>query len=397
MANLSHIVALADARSLVILDEVGVGTDPGEGAALAQSVLEALAAAGARVLVTTHYNLLKEMAESDARFANASVEFDAESLAPTYRLRLGLPGASSATAVAARMGLRRDVLERAEQILGSEDRRLDHMLRELAASRAALEQEQREARRLRAESEAARAEYGERLARLETRRGELYRAMRHDLDAAFRAAHAQVAEVVRELQRGDPSARRAAQVREELLGLEQEARQAEARAGLSPEPAPAGPPVDWNRARPGDAVTLDGARAAALVALPDRRGLVAVRVGSARLVVPRERVSAPAAGTPPAQTRPRGPAPPPAPLAEGGASRCDLRGLRVADALDRLVEALDAAVAEGRDQLVVVHGLGTGALRRAVREHLAASPYVARLVPGAPDAGGDGVTTAELG
>src|SRR5262245_63684211 len=102
MANLAAIAREASPRSLVVLDEIGVGTDPGEGAALAQAVLEALADAGARVVATTHMNLLKEMAEVDPRFANASVELDPETLAPTYRLRMALPGSSSATAVAAR-------------------------------------------------------------------------------------------------------------------------------------------------------------------------------------------------------------------------------------------------------------------------------------------------------
>ena len=130
----------ATPRSLVVLDEIGTGTDPIEGAAVAQAVLEALADRGARVITTTHFNLLKEMAEVTPGFANASFEFDPETLAPTYRLRVGHPGASSALAVAARMGLHPGVLARANQLLDREDRRLDRMLSELAASRAALEQ-----------------------------------------------------------------------------------------------------------------------------------------------------------------------------------------------------------------------------------------------------------------
>src|SRR5262245_52846351 len=139
VANLARVAREAGPRSLVVLDEVGVGTDPGEGAALAQAVLEALADAGARVVATTHFGLLKELAEADPRFANASVELDPETLAPTYRLRMGLAGASSATAVAARMGMPQAVIARANEILDREDRRLDRMLAELAASRAALE------------------------------------------------------------------------------------------------------------------------------------------------------------------------------------------------------------------------------------------------------------------
>ncbi len=398
MANLARIVDAADERSLVVLDEIGVGTDPGEGASIAQAALESLASAGARILTTTHYSLLKEMAEVDDRFANASVGFDAETLAPTFRLEMGLPGASSATAVAARMGLRSDVLERAEALLAREDRHLDRMLSELGASRAALEREQREARRLHAESEDVRHRYQKKLERLGERRDELYRSMRAGLDEAFRDAHEQVAQVVRDVQRGG-TAQEAARARESLLAIEEKARQEEEESGLAPE-APAPPrPVDWNRARPGDPLVVVGAGPAVLVALPDRRGRVAVRLGSARVLIPRERVGSPAPGSEP-PPQPRGgvrlPSASAQVLGDAGAGRCDLRGLRVDEALDRLVESLDRAASDGRDELVVVHGIGTGALRRAVREHLARSPYVARFLPGAPEEGGEGVTTAHL-
>jgi len=394
MANLARIVAEASPRALVVLDEIGVGTDPGEGAALAQAVLEALADAGARIVTTTHYNLLKEMAEVDERFANASVEFDPQTLAPTYRLRMGLPGSSSAAAVAARMGMGGAVLERAEELLSREDRQLDAMLRELSANRAALEHEQAQAARLRAETEAVRAEYGRKLERLQEKRDALYRSMRDDLDRAFKEAHGKIAGVVRELQREGVSTREAARAREELLALERTAREAEARAGVEPS-TPALQAVDWNRARPGDPVTLADGGAATLVALPDRRGRVAVRLGSARVMVPAERVGAASAEAARAAETPR-PRPAPGPLRSGGSDRCDLRGLRVDEALDRLEAALDEATSEGRDRLEVVHGIGTGALRRAVREHLQTSPYVERYLSAAPDEGGDGVTQAEL-
>ena len=398
MANLARIVALASERALVALDEVGVGTDPGEGASLAQAVLEALADAGARVVATTHYNLLKEMAEVDRRFENASVEFDPETLEPTYRLHLGAPGTSSATAVAARMGLRGDVIERANALLEREDRRLDRMLVELSASRAALEREQREAARTRVESEAARAEYRTKLERLQERRDKLYRSLRDDLDRAFKDAHAQVAGVIRDLQRGG-SARDAAKARERLKGLEERTRAAEAETGVAPALPERLLPVDWHRAKAGDRVRIAGGGEAVLAALPDRRGRVALRVGSARILVPVERVGA-TGGTAPKPKRPpsrvaveRAPI---SPEAGGDAGRCDLRGLRVDEAIDRLDAALDRAAAAGRAELLVVHGIGTGALCEAVRRHLSASPYVARVQAGDPDRGGDGVTVAEL-
>ncbi|MBW2445897.1 MAG: Smr/MutS family protein [Deltaproteobacteria bacterium] len=389
MATVARIVDAAGPGTLVVLDEIGTGTDPGEGAALAQSVLETLAEEGARVVTTTHFNLLKEMAAVDPRFENASVEFDPTSLAPTYRLRVGTPGVSSATTVAARMGVRGDVLERAEALLQREDRRLDRMLSELSASRLALEAEQREASRLRAESEATRSEYRARLERLQERRDKIFSAMKDDLENAFRDAHGQVAAVIRDLQRGG-TARDAAHARDRLLVMEEKTRAVEAEHAIAPSEPP-GEAMDWQRARPGDSVLVVGAGPASLDALPDRRGRAAVRVASGRMMVPAERVRALA---PAAEARPK-PAVPQRP-ASGGTAHCDLRGLRVDEALDRMLEALDRAAGDGRDCVEVIHGHGTGALRDAVREQLRGSPYVASFAAGSAEEGGDGVTRVEL-
>jgi DNA mismatch repair protein MutS2 len=404
-ANLARIVEAATPNCLVVLDEIGAGTDPSEGASLAQAILEALAEAGARVVVTTHFNLLKEMAAADPRFANACVEFDPETLAPTYRLRWGVAGVSSATTVAARMGLRSDVLERANALLERDDRRLDRMLSELASNRAALEQERSEALRLRAESEAARAEYQAKLAKLEARREELFRRMRADLDQTLRGAHAEVAAVIRDLQRGG-GAREAAHARDRLKALETRADEAAAAAeAASPKPEPSAPAVDWRLARPGDVVQVRGGGNALLLALPDRRGRVSVQVGGARLLVPMDRLAAAdraEAPPPPAGAR-KGQArvalereAADEDLADAPAEGCDLRGLRVEDALDRLVLSLDRAAVAGQRRLVVWHGLGSGALRDAVRGHLAHSPYVVSFARGDPTQGGDGITIVQL-
>jgi DNA mismatch repair protein MutS2 len=392
MANLAAIVAGAGPRTLVLLDEIGVGTDPGEGAALAQAVLEQLADAGARVVATTHFGLLKEMAEVDARFENASVEFDEETLAPTYRLRMGMAGASSARAVAARMGMPARVLERASALLAREDRRLDQMLAELAASRAALERERGEAGRLRAESEAVRDDYRAKLERLQQRRDQLFAAMRSELDSAFQDAHAEVAAVIRELQRGG-SARDAARARERLVVLERKAERVE-RAPLSAAAeAPAAPAADWRRARPGDAVEVAGAGAGTLLALPDAKGRVRVQVGAARLELPAERIrvrAAPAARPAPALVRVD-------PLPERAApSRIDVRGLRVDEAMAQVEKALDDAARAGLGCLEIVHGIGTGALMSGLRGRLRELAHVARVEAGGAERGGPGVTLAYL-
>jgi DNA mismatch repair protein MutS2 len=390
IAQLASIVAEADADTLAVLDEVGVGTDPSEGAALAQACLEALADAGARVVATTHYNLLKELADVDPRFENASVEFDPQTLAPTYRLRLGMAGASSATAVAARMGMPARVIERARALIDREDRRLDQLLTELQASRAALDTERREATQLREESEAARAAYREKLEKLQQRRDKLIEEMRGELDAAFKSAHAEIAAVIRELQRKG-SAQEAARAREKLVALEQEAKRSE-RAERARVPEERQARVDWRRLAPGDAVRAPGGATGTLVALPDRSGRALVQLGSARVAIDADRLAPVSAGElPQARGHVR------VDLLPEGASarRVDLRGLRVDEALAALEQALDDAARASSEALEIIHGVGTGALQSAVREHLRRLPHVARFTPGASK-GGEGVTIAHL-
>lgn len=411
MAHLAEILRAAGPDTLVCLDEIGVGTDPSEGAAIAQATLETLAESGARVVTTTHYNLLKEMAEVDPRFENASVEFDPETLAPTYRVRIGTPGASSATTVAARMGVPTSVLERAGALLESEDRRLDRVLSELAANRALLEAEQASARALRAESEQVREEYRAKLARLQARRDALFGEMRKELDDSFREAHGEVARIIAELQRA-PSSRRAADARAKLERLRDETTAAQAEQGLEPRPTPpaederdaAAPPIDWPRARVGDPVRIPSGGLGTLRALPDRKGRVQVQVAGAKLSIDRDQLrAAPEQARAEGRTRAGGGAthaggggrtPPPARI--GGTAEVDLRGLRVEEALDRLEVALDTAAAEGRDELRVIHGIGTGALRRAVREALPRSPWVVECVEAAREDGGAGASRAIL-
>lgn len=422
MTGLASILRTAGPDTLVCLDEVGVGTDPSEGAAIAQATLEALADSGARVVTTTHYNLLKELAEVDPRFENASVEIDPTTLAPTYRIRIGTPGASSAATVAARMGVPRSVLERASSLLDREDRQLDRMLSDLAASRATLEGEQAAATAAKLESERAREEYRSKLARLQQRRDELFGKMRRELEDSFRTAHGEVARIVAELQR-QPGSRRAAFAREHLQTLRAETDRLQAEAGLVPEaPEPSGAgagaeapwrALDWSRTRVGDPVRTPGGGAGTLLSLPDRKGEVFVQVAGAKLRINRTRLGEghatahadeQARHEAAARSRLQGQAAAlaqaaassPEPTGLGGRSEIDLRGLRVDEALDRLEQALDLALAQGRDELRVIHGVGTGALCRAVRQRITRAQGVAEWLPAARDEGGAGATRVVL-
>jgi DNA mismatch repair protein MutS2 len=402
MANLADIVGHAGPHALIVLDEIGVGTDPGEGAALAQSILESLADRGARVITTTHYNLLKEMADVDSRFQNACVEFDPKSLAPTYRIQLGVPGVSSASAVAARMGMPSDVLARADALLDRDDRKLERMLSELATSRATLASETEQASRIRAEGESVRNDYRAKLERLQERRDDLFHKMQKDLDASFKEAHAEIAGVIRDLQRG-PTSQKAAQARDQLQDLKTRSEEHQAETAPTPKsPASHLEPVDWRRARPGDALRVLSGSHGILESLPDRKGRVGVRVGGKKLVLAAEQVGRPTPDGAPTRTREqrvqveRAEPQEDGVILGGGIQSCDLRGERVQAALSRLSESLDRAAADGCDGLRIIHGIGTGALREAVREFLAECVSVKEFKTAPQDEGGEGVTFAEL-
>lgn len=400
MANLAAITAQADPRTLVIADEIGEGTEPGEGAALAQAILEALVERGALALATTHFNRLKELAGSDPRFANACAEFDPETLLPTFRIHLGQPGSSGAMWAAQRMGLDAPIVERARDLLDREDSRLEALTRGLSELRQELEAERRLALRMREESEAARGAYETRLAVLRGAREKALAAMKADLEAAFTRARAEIAHVVRELQRGADAratAGPAANQAQRALGRIRartdaaERAQAEAEPGRAPRaPVPDGALVEGAR------VELEGVRSPArVVAPPDKRGRIAVRVGGARTVVARERVLRVLA------PEPGGREPSRVAVAREVASEpssldCDLRGLRVDEALERADAALQRRLGRGGGRVVFIHGHGTGALRDAIRAWLRAVPGIAKFEPGGPREGGNGVTVATL-
>ncbi len=355
--------------------------------------------------MTTHYALLKELAQIDARFENGSFEFDAETAAPTYRLRIGMPGASSALAVAARMGLRSDVLERANELLDREDRRLERTLAELSSSRVALDRERSDALRAREESEATRDELRRKLLQLQERRDRLFESMRRDLDAAFQRAHGEVATVIRDLQRGGADARDAARAREKLLAIAAQTREVEAEAERSSEPG-----------------SRRGAFRAHSTGATRKPGIASSCAAAARESWYRCRIDAAASAC---RSVPRGWSFPPSASAGAGRRRgrrgaagahgpCLGRGprrgrrtrgrhraLRPARAARRTGRRADRGRARSRRAARLRARArrprpGTGALRDAIRAHLAASPYVERTEPGHPDAGGEGVTEVVL-
>lgn len=391
------IIERAGPGTLVLLDELGAGTDPTEGAALAQAILDHLLAAGALVAASTHSAALKVYAHTTPGVRNAAVEFDLETLRPTYRLSIGLPGASQAFAIAERLGLDPAIVAAARSRLTDDERAFEATLarireteRELAAAlEAARRAEERAAEALRAAEEERRRAKAEREALLSATRAE--------------------AEALLERLRSELAAARRALERETLTAPRIDERLTRAEAVLAELPVAAGageatPPSwqigDWARSRRGGwegrIVAFDRGRRRASLEAGGKRVSAAVAD-----LVPAGPPGSPSATGPAARRgRPGTPATTPTRLglerARRVASSLDLRGARVDDAIALLERYIEDASLAGLREVTVIHGIGTGALRDAVRSTAAAHPLVSAVRPGEPGAGGDGVTILGL-
>ncbi len=372
----------ADSRSLVLLDELGAGTDPQEGAALARAVLGHLQERGAYVIATTHYPELKVYAHVTPRVENASVEFDVETLSPTYRLLVGTPGRSNALVIAERLGMPRHILEAAQANVAPRTAEVESMLAEIAAERHAAE-----AARQRAERDAAEAADLRARARAHQRETERQRR------TVLAEAQSQADGALRELRR------EALRLRQELDRRGDRGREAIAAAlGLAaprleppaPEPAPEEEALPA-RVQPGAEVLVPR------LGVPGR--ILAIRDGQVELDVLGRRVRLPLEDLREATAAPSRSTPAPLPRVavagpQGDVSlQLDLRGLRRDEAIERLEQYLEDASLAGLPSARIVHGKGTGAIRQAVREALRSSPHVSRFAPEPDAAGGDGATT----
>jgi len=390
-SHLRNVVAtLAEAQrgDLALLDEIGAGTDPDEGAALAMAVLETLLERGVLVAATTHYPELKAFALNTPGVRNASVEFDAETLRPTYRLHVGLPGASNAFAIASRLGLEREVLSKAETHLSELHRSLERTLREAERQRTELASSLEEAR-------VAAADASQATRRAEAEAERVREESRQVLLRARREADELLLQTRRALRFAE-----AAQDRAANRNLVEDARTAlaaaEAARAQAAEPAA---PIELRPLELGERVYVEGVSEPGTLVSVDDRGIAEVASGALRLRVPRESLRpAPAATEPIRSTRPT--------IHSTGTSirgsvasvplQLDLRGARAEEALEVLDRYLNDAAVAGYERVRVVHGKGTGALRAAVREALASHPLVRAHAEASRAEGGDGATIVTL-
>ena len=401
------------ASALILLDEIGAGTDPTEGVALARSLIEHLHRLGARTAVTTHYNELKALAYMHPGIQNASVEFDADTLRPTYRLLIGIPGRSNALSIAERLGLDAQIVERARDLLGPEVVAIDRVLSDIEADRKAYEYELAEASRHRQEASELRTRAEQELDRLRAERRLSAARLREEADALLIHARREVEAIVASLRAGSGSQA----VQEARARLRHLAEELASKAQV--DASPPGEPLA--EVTPGQTVyVVPLNRTGTVLAVADSRDEIEVETGAMRVKVRLSALRAPYQLDPqrgsgdqqPGKSSGTGRAAPTAPVSPartpiGSGTRASdlprpvptslsLRGMTVDEAIPILDKYLDEAFVAGLRRVTIVHGKGTGALRKAVHDFLKTHPHVKSYRLGGKGEGETGATIVEL-
>lgn len=405
MTNIVEILSRAEPNCLILFDELGAGTDPTEGAALAVAIIERASALGAKIAATTHYAELKVYALNTPNVENASCEFDIETLRPTYRLLTGIPGRSNAFAISRRLGLPEDIIEHAHELIGTEASRFEDVISKLERNRQKLEEEKNQAEALRREIEMLTRKARDREKQLEAEKAKAQAAAREEAMKIVSDTRAESQALLADLRRMYAQAegelktldlnRELAETNRKLNAMESDA-SAQETAVSAPETAvPTRPLVIGDRVLI-DRMGIDGV----VTALSDKDGKIQVQAGAmkirikadaVRLIVgtpentPKKKTRRPVSASEASEMLPGAAAP-------SVSNRLDLRGEAADEAIYELDQYIDAAVRQHLTEATIVHGKGTGKLRDAVRSHLRHHRQIKSFRPGVYGEGEDGVT-----
>lgn len=414
MTNIVQILSECDDDSLVILDELGAGTDPIEGSALARSILSYLLEGQVMTFVATHYSELKAFAHTTPGVANASMEFDVATLSPTYRLLIGLPGASNAFTIAQRLGISAAIINRARGLVSEDAQQIEAMLAEIKAQTEAARQVRRDADAERQRAEQETQQVQRRLAEIDKERRDILNAVREDARREIKAAREEI-RALKEQAEAEIKAKAEAEIKAKAEAKAEAIPEVEAEAGLGqleakirtkiesdkkpktkakadsktePQPAPTGP-VEL-----GDKVFIPQFNTVGeVVGLQNKQ--VEVQLGAFRSTVPlasvtlREKAALRETESTYSSTVKM-------PTVESPGMELDLRGQVTEEALLRLDQYLDQAFLARLPWVRIIHGKGSGALRQAVRQELSSHPMVSSYRPGDESEGGEGVTVVKL-
>jgi DNA mismatch repair protein MutS2 len=402
MRNIVQILGEADSRSLVLLDELGAGTDPQEGSALARAILSYLVERDICSIATTHYSELKAYAYEEAGVQNASVEFDVESLRPTYRLMIGLPGRSNALAIAQRLGLPKHILDSARGLLAPTQTQIEDLLSAIQQERDGARDERLAALRLREEAESEHLRVRERLERIEDEREGIIERGQREAEALLEAARQQIRRAEHKVAAAGGDRMAVLRAARELQDAAQEVVARPVRRNRAPKddeerPIGAGDRVEVRRLNAVGQVLSE----------PNERGEVEVQLGNLRTRVnvrdltrvtrreaeersptrAEQRVTVNYA-----RQRPDVQLPTPTSVR----LELDVRGTRADDVLPRVEQYLSDAFLSGMPFVRIIHGKGTGTLRQIIRENLAGNPMVQSYESASVSDGGEGATLVKL-
>ena len=397
MKRISGILELAGPATLTLLDELGAGTDPAEGAALAVSILERLRRQGSLLMATTHYAELKVYALETPGVVNASCEFNVETLMPTYKLSVGVPGKSNAFLISAKLGIPQEIIDAARNHMSNDDKRLDSVLSQLDDLKVQLKEAQAEAEQAKYDAEHA-------LESAEKKRDDLIKKGEEELENARRQAHDLMQQVqneaysltdeLRRIQKDEKTsaAQRAVRAREiARKDTESLLKQTDAK------PKPVKEFVPLKEVQIGQEVIIaDLGQTATVTARPDRNGMVEVRAGIMKTKVPLSNLRAPDKMEKRKPAEPRRSTRVQLDKSRKTSMELNLLGYTVDEALNEVDKFLDSGMLRGQSTLYIIHGNGTGALRTAIQKHLRTHKAVKSFRLGRYGEGESGVTVVEL-
>ncbi|NLT94940.1 MAG: endonuclease MutS2 [Clostridia bacterium] len=393
MTNIVRILNEADDTSLVLLDELGAGTDPSEGAALAIAILDFLKKRRTRLIATTHYSELKTYAFNEPRIQNASVEFDINTLRPTYRLLIGVPGKSNAFEIAAKLGLKEEIVTHARSLISKEEQNVADLIQSLEANRLASEQSKEEAEKILKEIEERLKAIEEQEARIKaTAEGKIRKAEELALQI-IKDARKESEAIIKEIRQLAKEELLKAEQRALELKKELESKEDKLTAKVIKGPKPRGPKP--RNLKVGQEVFIPKLNQnATVISEPNSNEEVQVQAGILKITVKLDEIQL--AEESKREAVKTGVGRIVSAKSETIKNELDFRGLNVEEAMPLVDKYLDDAYLSGLSQVYLIHGKGTGVLRSSIREMLKKHPHVKSIRSGDYNEGGTGVTVVEL-
>lgn len=393
MTNIIDILNLSNSDTFVLLDELCAGTDPVEGAVLAEVILKRFKKLSTQSVITTHYGELKSLEYSDSYFKNACVEFDTETLSPTYNLIIGIPGLSNAISVSANLGLDKSLVKQAQELLYTQKDNSIEVVEKLQDTHQQLTKHLKSAEETNAEAIGLKKKYEKEVTELKKSKNKTIKQIKHRFDNELDAVKAEIKEILDEL-RKNQSEKIARRSYLRLANLEHKFR-----GDLSQlEESEKYDEIDWSKAKVHDIfIVKELHQEVELLSLPDKNKNVYVQMGNIKTKIKQSRLAVYNKALISKKVfKPVKPSTNFELKRYAMSNTLDLRGFRVEEGLDELEAFLDKASLVNLTPVFIIHGHGTGAMKSAVRDFLSTSPYVAKYRPGENTEGGDGVSIVDI-